>query len=73
MTGPSLEEISELLLGGARQHGATAADAVVAEGDSLMVGVRLGQVERMALRSPTKARIFLVMRSPRSNETLGIV
>jgi PmbA protein len=42
-----LEEIADLLLRGARQHGATAADVVVAEGDSLMVGVRLGKVEKV--------------------------
>ena len=50
MSGPrlSLEEIAELLAPqGARQHGATAADVVVAEGDSLMVGVRLGEVEKV--------------------------
>jgi PmbA protein len=43
----ALEEIAELLLSGAKQHGATAADVVVAEGDSLMVGVRLGGVEKV--------------------------
>lgn len=43
----TLEEIAELLLRGARQHGATAADVVVAEGDSLGVGVRLGKVEKV--------------------------
>lgn len=47
MSAPSLEEIAELLLRGAAQHGATAADVVVAEGDSLMVGVRLGKVEKV--------------------------
>src|SRR5512144_1286376 len=43
----SLEEIAERLLRGARQHGATAADVVVAEGDALSVGVRLGKVEKV--------------------------
>jgi PmbA protein len=43
----ALEEIGELLLRGARQHGATAADVVIAEGDSLMVGVRLGSIEKV--------------------------
>ncbi len=47
MSGLALEEIADLLLRGARQHGATAADVVVAEGDSLMVGVRLGKVEKV--------------------------
>lgn len=47
MSALALEEIAELLLRGARQHGATAADVVVAEGDSLMVGVRLGTVEKV--------------------------
>jgi PmbA protein len=43
----ALDEIAELLLRGAREHGATAADVVVAEGDSLAVGVRLGGVEKV--------------------------
>jgi PmbA protein len=43
----ALEEIAELLLRGARQHGASGADVVVAEGDSLMVGVRLGKIEKV--------------------------
>lgn len=47
MSTLTLDEIAELLLRGARQHGATAADVVVAEGDSLMVGVRLGAVEKV--------------------------
>lgn len=47
MSGPSLEEIAALLLREARRHGATAADVVVAEGDSLTVGVRLGTVEKV--------------------------
>jgi PmbA protein len=47
VSGLALEEIADLLLRGARQHGATAADVVVAEGDSLMVGVRLGKVEKV--------------------------
>jgi PmbA protein len=47
VSGFTLDEIAELLLAGARQHGATAADVVVAEGDSLMVGVRLGSVEKV--------------------------
>jgi PmbA protein len=47
VSGAPLEEIAELLLRGAREHGATAADVVVAEGDSLMVGVRLGSIEKV--------------------------
>jgi len=43
----ALEEIGDLLLRGAREHGATAADVVVAEGDALMVGVRLGNIEKV--------------------------
>jgi PmbA protein len=43
----ALQDIAELLLRGAREHGATAADVVVAEGDSLAVGVRLGAVEKV--------------------------
>lgn len=47
MSELTLEAIASLLLDGARQHGATAADVVVAEGDSLNVGVRLGKVEKV--------------------------
>lgn len=47
MSAERLEDTAERLLRGARQHGATAADAVVAEGDSLMVGVRLGKIEKV--------------------------
>ena len=47
MSALALEEIAELLLRTAREHGANAADVVVAEGDSLMVGVRLGEVEKV--------------------------
>ena len=47
MSALSLEEIAEILLRGATQHGATAADVVVAEGDALTVGVRLGKVEKV--------------------------
>jgi len=42
-----LEDIAELLLSEAARLGATAADVVVAEGDSLSVGVRLGEVEKV--------------------------
>ena len=38
MSALSLEEIADVLLSGAKQHGATAADVVVAEGDALTVG-----------------------------------
>lgn len=47
MSTPPLEEVAEILLRGAAQHGASAADVVVAEGDSLIVGVRLGSVEKV--------------------------
>ena len=47
MSAESLDEIAALLLAEAKRHGATAADVVVVEGDSLMVGVRLGQVEKV--------------------------
>ena len=47
MSALSLEEIADVLLSGAKQHGATAADVVVAEGDALTVGVRLGKVEKV--------------------------
>ena len=47
MSELALQDIAEMLLRGAREHGATAADVVVAEGDSLAVGVRLGSVEKV--------------------------
>jgi len=47
MSSQPLAEIAEQLLSAARQHGATAADVVVAEGTSLDVGVRLGEVEKL--------------------------
>jgi len=47
MSAQPLEEIAELLLAAAKRNGATAADVVVAEGDSLDVGVRLGTVEKL--------------------------
>lgn len=47
MSALALEEIAELLLRDAARHGATAADVVVAEGDALSVGVRLGTVEKV--------------------------
>ena len=47
MSGQPLAEIAELLLAAAKRHGATAADVVVAEGSSLDVGVRLGEIEKL--------------------------
>ena len=47
MSAAALEAIAELLLTEARRLGASAADVVVAEGDSLTVGVRLGEVEKV--------------------------
>lgn len=47
MSALSLEEVAAILLRGATKHGATAADVVVAEGDALTVGVRLGKVEKV--------------------------
>ena len=65
MSVPALEEIAEFLLRGAREHGATAADVVVAEGDSLTVGVRLGGVEKVqrARAKHLGLRIFVGNRS----------
>lgn len=47
MSQQVLEEVAEMLLGRAAAAGATAADVVVAEADSLAVGVRLGEVEKV--------------------------
>lgn len=43
----NLDEIAALLLAEAKRHGATEADVVVVEGDSLSVGVRLGEIEKV--------------------------
>src|ERR1700690_699501 len=47
MSDQSLENVAEVLLAAATRHGATAADVVVAEGNSLEVGVRLGEIEKL--------------------------
>ncbi len=47
MSAAPLEDIAAFLLEQARTNGATAADVIVAEGDSLAVGVRLGEVEKV--------------------------
>ncbi|MBI1814099.1 MAG: TldD/PmbA family protein [Deltaproteobacteria bacterium] len=47
MSAQALEDIAEVLLTAAKRHGATSADVVVAEGDSLSVGVRLGEIEKI--------------------------
>lgn len=43
----SLEDIAEALLASAKRAGADAADVMIAEGDSLSVGVRLGEIEKL--------------------------
>jgi len=65
MSGQSLEEIAELLLAGAKRHGATAADVVVAEADGLDVGVRLGDIEKVkqARQKHLGLRVFIGARS----------
>jgi PmbA protein len=47
MSSQALEDIAQTLLAAARRHGADAADVVVAEGDSISVGIRLGEVEKV--------------------------
>lgn len=47
MSDRNLEEIAAFLLEEAARHGATEADVVVVEGDSLSVGVRLGEIEKV--------------------------
>jgi PmbA protein len=65
MSAQPLLEIAELLLDGARRHGADAADVVVAEGDSLEVGVRLGEIEKLkqARQKHLGLRVFVGARS----------
>ncbi len=61
----ALEDIAELLLNAAKRRGATAADVVVAEGDSLEAGVRLGEVEKIkqARQKHLGLRVFVNERS----------
>ncbi len=47
MSQTALDEIAAFLLAEAKRHGADQADVVVAEGDSLSVGVRLGEIEKV--------------------------
>jgi PmbA protein len=60
-----LEEIGAELLRLAKQHGATAADVVLVEGDSLDVGVRLGEIEhiRQARQKHLGLRVFVGERT----------
>lgn len=53
MSAFDFAEIAEFLLAEARRKGASAADVVVVEGDSLAVGVRLGKIEKVQ-RSTTR-------------------
>lgn len=61
----ALEEVAAQLLKAAKGHGATAADVVVVEGDSLEVGVRLGEVEKLkqAREKHLGLRVFVGDRS----------
>lgn len=65
MTGRSLDQIAERLLDQAVAAGATAADVLVAEGDSLSVGVRLNEVEKVkrARAKHLGLRVFVGERS----------
>lgn len=60
-----LEDIAASLLAAAKRHGATAADVVVVEGDSLDVGVRLGEIEtlKQAREKRLGLRVFHGARS----------
>jgi len=59
------EEVAEVLLSAAKQQGATAADVVIVEGDSLEVGVRLGEIEKLkrARQKHLGLRVFVGERS----------
>lgn len=65
MSAPVLEEIAELLLAAATRNGATAADVIVAESQSLDVGVRLGEIEKLkqAGQKHLGLRVFVGERS----------
>lgn len=60
-----LAQIAQLLLEAAKRYGATAADVVVAEGDSLEAGVRLGEIEKIkqARQKHLGLRVFIGDRS----------
>jgi PmbA protein len=65
MSNQPLADIAALLLAAAKRHGATAADVVVAEGSSLDVGVRLGEIEKLkqARQKHLGLRAFIGERS----------
>jgi PmbA protein len=65
MAGQLLEELAEELLRAATGNGATAADVVIAQGDSLEVGVRLGEIEKLkqARQKHLGLRVFVHDRS----------
>jgi len=65
MSTQPLADIAALLLAAAKRHGATAADVVVAEGSSLDVGVRLGDIEKLkqARQKHLGLRAFIGERS----------
>lgn len=65
MSGPTLEEVADLLLRGAQRHGATAADVILVESDSLETGVRLGEIEKLkqARQKHLGLRVFVGERS----------
>lgn len=61
----NLLDIADQLLAAATRHGADDADVVVVEGDSLEVGVRLGEVEKLkrARQKHLGLRVFVGERS----------
>ncbi|MBP1684627.1 MAG: pmbA [Deltaproteobacteria bacterium] len=65
MSGQALEELAQDLLRAATRDGATAADVLVAEGDTLDVGVRLGEIEKIkqARQKHLGLRVFVHERS----------
>jgi PmbA protein len=65
MSSWALEDIAGFVLGEARKAGASAADVVVGEGDSLSTAVRLGEVEKLkrARGKHLGLRVFLDHRS----------
>ncbi|MFN8627461.1 MAG: metallopeptidase TldD-related protein [Candidatus Binatia bacterium] len=65
MPGQALEALAQDLLRAATRDGATAADVVVAEGDTLEVGIRLGEIEKIkqARQKHLGLRVFVHERS----------
>src|SRR4029078_3911564 len=68
-TSGHLAQVASGVLGMAKQHGATEADVVVADGENLSVQIRLGSVDRLSKAREKRLglRIFFGKRSATSS------